>query len=78
MAYLFKVKFCANFTHCQSILPINITVRETHSYLHIFRANVSHNVLVEELQHKRNAVGKHQVLGHELKLINVVQLKVLQ
>lgn len=47
-------------------------------YLHILRSHVTHDVLVEELQNQRNAVGKNQMLGHEFELINVIQLEVLQ
>lgn len=34
----------------------------------VFGSDVRHDVLVEEFQDQRDAVGKHQVLGHVLKL----------
>lgn len=34
----------------------------------ILSCDVRHDVLVEELQDERDAVGKHQVLSHVLKL----------
>lgn len=34
----------------------------------IFSCDVRHDVLIEKLQDERDAVGKHQVLSHELKL----------
>jgi len=34
----------------------------------VLSRDVRHDVLVEELEYERDAVGKHQVLGHELKL----------
>lgn len=43
-----------------------------------FCSDESRNVLVEKLEYKRNAVGKDKVLTHELKLINMVELEVLQ
>lgn len=34
----------------------------------VFGSDIRHDVLVEELQDQRDAVGKHQMLGHVLKL----------
>lgn len=34
----------------------------------VFGTDVRHDVLVEELEDERNAVGKYQMLGHVLKL----------
>ena len=36
----------------------------------VFSGDVRHDVLVEELQNEGDAVGKHQVLSHVLKLRN--------
>ena len=47
------------------------------SYILIFSANVGHNVLIEEFQYERDAVGKNQMLRHELELVNVVHFQVL-
>ena len=44
----------------------------------VLAADVGHDVLVEELQHQGDAVGEDQVLGHELELVNVVDLEVLE
>lgn len=44
----------------------------------ILRSNVANDILIKELQHQRNTIRKDQVLGHVLKLVDVVQLKVLQ
>ena len=44
----------------------------------VLAANVGHDVLVEELQHQRNTVSKDEMLRHELKLIDVVDLEMLQ
>ena len=38
------------------------------TYLPILGADVGQDVLVKELQHQRDAVGKHQMLTGELKL----------
>lgn len=48
----------------------------------VFSSDVGHDVLVEELQDQRDAVGKHQMLRHVLKLqektcINTHKIKVL-
>ena len=45
------------------------------SSLLIFRCDVCHDVLVEEFQDQRDAVGKHQMLRHKLELVHVVDLK---
>lgn len=34
----------------------------------VLGSDIRHDVLVEELQDQRDAVGKHQMLGHVLKL----------
>lgn len=34
----------------------------------VFGCNIRHDVLVEELQNEGDAVGKHQMLSHVLKL----------
>lgn len=34
----------------------------------VLGSDVGHDVLIEELEDERDAVGKHQVLGHVLKL----------
>ena len=44
----------------------------------VLAPDVGHDVLVEELQHQGDAVGKHQVLGHELKLVNVIDLEMFE
>lgn len=36
----------------------------------VFSRDVGHDVLVEELQDEGDAVGKHQVLSHVLKLMD--------
>ena len=46
--------------------------------IRVLGLNISHDVLVEELQYKRNTVCKHQVLGHELELVDVVQFEVFE
>ena len=44
-------------------------------FLLVLRADVGHDVLVEEFEDERDAIRKNQVLGHELKLVDVVHLK---
>ena len=44
----------------------------------VLAANVGHDVLIEKLQHQRDAIGEDQVLRHELELINVVDLEMFQ
>lgn len=34
--------------------------------------------MIEEFQHQRNAIGKHQMLWHKLKLIDVIDFQVFQ
>ena len=64
------------FTFCsESGLDLNSKVQKSNVVL---AANVSHDVLVEEFENKRDTVGEYQMLGHELKLINVVDLEVFQ
>lgn len=36
--------------------------------LPVFGTDIRHDVLVEELEDERDAVGKHQMLGDDLKL----------
>lgn len=48
------------------------------SLLPVLGSDVGHDVLIEELQDQRDAVGKYQVLGHVLKLVDVVQFEVLE
>ena len=40
--------------------------------------DVGHNVLVEELEYEGDTVGEYQVLRHELELVHVVHLEVLE
>lgn len=40
----------------------------------VFGSDIGHDVLVEELQDQRDAVGKHQMLGHS-QLNPPIQLK---
>ena len=42
------------------------------------RGNVLTDVLVEELEDKRDAVGEDEVLAHVLKLVDVVDFEVLE
>lgn len=41
--------------------------------LPVFSCDVRHDVLVEELQNKGDAIGKHQVLSHVLELRGIMQ-----
>ena len=63
---------------CQLRLFSNYTARKVQKSNVVLAANVSHDVLVEELENKGNAVSKDQVLRHELELVDVVDLEVLQ
>ena len=63
---------------CQLRLFSNYTARKVQKSNVVLAANVSHDVLVEEFENKRDTVGEYQMLGHELKLINVVDLEVFQ
>ena len=44
----------------------------------VLGADVRHDVLVEELENQRDAVGEYEVLGHELKLVNVIDLELFE
>ena len=63
---------------CQLWLFSNDTAGKVQEGNVVLAANVSHDVLVEELENEGNAVGKDQVLRHELELVDVVDLEVLQ
>ena len=63
---------------CQLWLFSNDTAGKVQKSYVVLAANVSHDVLVEELENKGNAVSKDQVLQHELELVDVVDLEVLQ
>ncbi len=39
---------------------------------------IRHDVLIEEFQYKRDAIGEHQVLRHKFKLVDVVQFEMLE
>ena len=43
----------------------------------VLAADVSHDVLVKEFQHQGNAVRENKMLGHEFKLVNVIDLEML-
>lgn len=45
--------------------------------LPVFSTDVRHDVLVEELEDERDAVGKYQMLGHILKLCRTKETKSL-
>ena len=47
-------------------------------FLLVFGAYVSHDVLVEEFQHQRNAIGENQMLRHEFELVNMIHFEVLE
>lgn len=44
----------------------------------VFRLDVSHNVLIEELQDEWNTVCKDEMLRHEFKLVNVIDAEVFK
>ena len=44
----------------------------------VLAPDVRHDILVEELQHQGDAVSEHKVLRHELKLVNVIDLEMLE
>lgn len=48
--------------------PGHTTLSGLWSLLPVLGSDVGHDVLIEELQDQRDAVGKYQVLGHVLKL----------
>lgn len=56
----------------------NATINCDKCYLRILGSNISSDILVEEFQHKRDAIGENQVLRNELKLIYVIYFGVLQ
>ena len=45
--------------------------------LPVFGTDIGHDVLVEELENEGDAVGKHQMLGHILKLHRTKQAQSL-
>lgn len=47
-------------------------------HLRVLRLDVRENVVVEELQNDRDAVGEDQVLADVFELINVIDFQVLQ
>jgi hypothetical protein len=53
-------------------------VREVKTGEVIPRGYVLADVLVEEFEHERDAVGKDEVLAHILKLVDVVDFEVLE
>lgn len=53
--------------HAQS-LPALSSLSSPEVVVPVFGSDIRHDVLVEELQDQRDAVGKHQMLGHVLKL----------
>lgn len=53
-------------------------MREVETSEIIPRSYVLTDVLVEELEDERDAVGKDEVLAHVLKLVDVVDLEVLE
>ena len=62
-------KTCAPIQHATIITDRILSLKYyTCSELPVFSIYISHNVLVEELEHQRNTVGKHQVLTCELEL----------
>ena len=63
---------------CQLRLFSNYTARKVQKSNVVLAANVSHDVLVEELQHQGDAVSEYKVLGHELKLVDVVNLEMFE
>ena len=63
---------------CQLWLFSNNTAGEVQKRYVVLTTNVCHDVLVEEFENKGNAVGEDEVLRHELKLIDVVDLEMLQ
>lgn len=46
--------------------------------LRVLGRDVGVDVLIEELEDQRYAVGKHELLSHVLKLENMVDLEMLQ
>ena len=63
---------------CQLGLFTNHTTRIVKKCNVVFASNVCHDVLVEELENEGDTVGEDQVLRHELKLVNVIDLKVFE
>lgn len=58
---------CVRVPHAQS-LPAPSSLSSPEAAVPVFGSDIRHDVLVEELQDQRDAVGKHQMLGHVLKL----------
>lgn len=44
----------------------------------IFGADVRHDILIEELENQWDTIGEHQVLRHELELVDVIHLQMFQ
>ena len=67
-----------NVRHSLSVLRIEHAVGEVETGEIIPRGNVLTDVLIEELEDERDAVGEDEVLAHILKLVDVVDLEVLE
>jgi len=52
----------------RAVFPTAASLAITCMAVPVFGSDIGHDVLVEELQDQRDAVGKHQMLGHILKL----------
>ena len=39
---------------------------------------MSHDVLIEKLQNQRDTIGKNQMLGHEFKLVDMVDFEMFE
>lgn len=65
-------------THTHTISKCVITEkRRPKCGLPVFSTDVRHDVLVEELEDERDAVGKYQMLGHVLKLGRTIKTQSL-
>lgn len=62
-----KVQCHALYEH-RAVFPTAASLAIARVAVPVLGCDIGHDVLVEELQDQRDAVGKHQMLGHVLKL----------
>lgn len=61
-----------------NVLWVHLVKSKMAMRLRILWTNIRHDVLIEEFQYQRNAIGEYQVLWHEFKLIYVINFEMFQ